>query len=805
MLQFILWYFLVSLLGVLTFPLAFRLLPALADRGYTLSRALGLLIWAYLVWLLASFGFIRNELSGWLLALILLTGLSWMAARQHGQDIKFWLRNNLKLVFSVEILFLLAFAAWAFVRAANPDITGTEKPMELAFINAILKSPTFPPHDPWLSGYAISYYYFGFVMTALLAGFTNTAGAVAFNLMLALIFALAAIGSYGLLFNLLSAYWRGREQTFNAAGFSFLSPLFLLIISNLQAVMEVLHRMGLFWTVAPDGSATSSFWSWLAIRDLTEPPTQPLGWLPDRYWWWWRASRVVHDFDLADRFTEVIDEFPFFSFLLGDLHPHVLAIPFVLLAASLALHLFLREEEAETKLLGFSIPFGWKDFGLYGLVLGGLAFINTWDFPIYFAITLGALLLRQVLKNGWNWQILEDVIKVAIPLGVISIVFYLPFYAGFSSQAGGILPNVVNPTRGVHLWLMFGSLFVPIFAWLFWLIKREALNPKTGWLFAIAIPTFLWLVSLLLSFLSAYTPLGQAFVASQGVGDVWQVLGLATLRRIEYSPALLTLVLILGFGLSYLTATKAQGQPAAGGRSPLSFILFLMLMAAVLVMTPDFIYLRDQFGSRMNTVFKFYYQAWILWSVVAAFGTALLFAEQVKWSGWLGRVLVLVVAGLGLIYPVLSLPNKTNNFAPYDGFNLDGSAFMQRYMPDDAAAIQVLKQLPLGVVAEAVGGSYSEYARMATFSGQANVLGWPGHEGQWRGGGEEMGNRQADMETLYSTSDWSQALAILEMYDVRYVVVGTVERYAYAVNEDKFAKNLREIFRQGQVVLYEVP
>ena len=94
----------------------------------------------------------------------------------------------------VEILFFLAFAFLAFVRAGNPEIVGTEKPMELAFINAILRSPTFPPHDPWLSGYAISYYYFGYVMTAMLAKATGTLGSVAFNLMLALVFALSAVG-----------------------------------------------------------------------------------------------------------------------------------------------------------------------------------------------------------------------------------------------------------------------------------------------------------------------------------------------------------------------------------------------------------------------------------------------------------------------------------------------------------------------------------------------------------------------------------------------------------------------------------
>jgi len=224
MLQFLFWYITITVLGLLTFPLAYRLLPALADRGYALSRSLGLLIWAFVFWLAVSLGISQNTVGGLLLALAVLVGLSawanWRAEPTPGttggvsarrftlQPVFDWLKANLRDIFSVEILFLLAFLALAFVRANNPDLTGTEKPMEIAFINAIIHSPTFPPHDPWLSGYAISYYYFGYVMTAMLAEITATVGSVAFNLMISLVFALSAIGAYGLLYNFLQAYWQ---------------------------------------------------------------------------------------------------------------------------------------------------------------------------------------------------------------------------------------------------------------------------------------------------------------------------------------------------------------------------------------------------------------------------------------------------------------------------------------------------------------------------------------------------------------------------------------------------------------------
>ena len=156
MVSFFAWYLLVTLLGWLTFPLVWRLFPALSDRGYTLSRALGLLVWGYLFWILASLGIVRNDSAGITLALILLILLVAWVARKYlfpqPVPIKSWVVTNTRLIITVEVLFLLAFAGWAFVRASNPNIetAGGEKTMELAFINAILHSPTFPPHDPWL-------------------------------------------------------------------------------------------------------------------------------------------------------------------------------------------------------------------------------------------------------------------------------------------------------------------------------------------------------------------------------------------------------------------------------------------------------------------------------------------------------------------------------------------------------------------------------------------------------------------------------------------------------------------------------
>ncbi|HLO18612.1 MAG TPA: DUF2298 domain-containing protein, partial [Anaerolineales bacterium] len=464
---FISWYILITILGWLTFPLTYYLFPMLAERGYTLSRTFGLLIWAYVFWLFASLGIAQNDPGGLLLGLVILAGLSGWVFVNCRTELVNWLRENRRAILATEVLFLIAFGLMAFARASNPEIftAGGEKWMETAFINAILHSPTFPPHDPWLSGYAISYYYFGYVMAAMLAKFTATSASVAHNLMLSLIFSMSAIGAYGLLYNLLTVYRQSKAKdqavrVLPALGGLF-APLFLLIISNLEGLFESLHRKGIAWTLNANGTATSSFWTWLNLKELTNPPAQPLSWIPDQFFWWWRASRVIQDYDLNGTAHEIIDEFPFFSYLLGDLHPHVLAMPFNLLAIAVALNLFLGGWRGKINLFFGELQISKIGFFTIALVLGGLAFLNTWDILFAAALIVFSYALTQARQAGWSWERIEDAFLLGIPIAITAFVMYIPFYVGFDSQAGGILPNFMWPTRGAHLWMMWGTLFVP--------------------------------------------------------------------------------------------------------------------------------------------------------------------------------------------------------------------------------------------------------------------------------------------------------------------------------------------------------
>ncbi len=879
MLSAILWYLALSLVGWLTVPLAYRLLPALADRGYAFTRALGLLLWGYIFWLLASLGLLRNDLGGLLFALLALIALSGWALRGISLDeLAEWLGRQRAVILAVEVVFLVSFAWMAFVRAANPEILGTEKPMELAFINAILNSPTFPPHDPWLSGYAISYYYFGYVMVAMLAKLTGALGSVAFNLGVTQAFSLSAVGAFGMLFNLLQArsarLARSTPQSPRRyLALALLGPVLILLVGNLEGFFEVLHARGLFWQPAQSGELSSPFWKWLDMRELSEPPAQPFSWMPSRYLWWWRASRVVQDYDYAGNWKEVIDEFPSFSYLLADLHPHVLAMPFAFLAMALTLNLSLggargrlgwlyrritgqsetyqqnpppqADQESGMKKEGVTLEINAPAFLLSAVCLGGLGFLNTWDFPFYLALFAGAyvLLLSRVTETGL-WDGFGEFVKMGVAMGVAGILLYLPFYLGFSSQAGGILPNLVYPTRGAHLWVMFAVMLLPLFAFLFSLWRYGAGSWRwQGFALSAGFGLLLWLLSALLAVGITLVPqVSGLFLGSLSAPDIRALLAESVARRLESPGGWITLLIVLGLTLGLIIKEikdKDAGDKGVGDRgmayrerdeemtkpsnpsplsphpSPLSpdfFVLLLILLGTLLVFGPEFLFLRDLFGWRINTIFKFYYQAWLLWGVAAAYASVVLLLSLRRLLGALYRIGLVLLLGMGLTYTVLGLWTKTNGFKPPQGYTLDGTAYLMSQSPDELEATAWLRSAPAGVVAEAVGGSYTVYARVSTLSGQPTVLGWDFHEVQWRGGSQLLGSRQSDIMRLYCARDWVEAQDIIRQYNIRYIFVGGLERSAYTpqtcpggLNEAKFIRNLPVAFKKGETAIYRVP
>ena len=842
MTDFFLWFIFINIMGWLAFPLCFSLCKKAGDRGYFISKVIGLLLWGYIYWIGNVFNLVGNNQSGAVTALVLLMLLSAYFIKKNGFSvITAWIKENRQIVIFHEALFLAAFLGWAIVRGGNPEISGTEKPMELAFINGIFKSPSFPPNDPWLSGYSISYYYFGYLIVAALMHLLGTVSGVAFNLALALTFALVASISSGILINLLVhkevklGLTIDRKRLRRILLVSLLAPLMILIMSNAEGFLEVLHSKGLFWDETGPAEYQSGFWQWLDIQDLRDGPMLPLDWIPSRMGgtWWWRASRVLTDTTAAGDSREIIDEFPYFSFLLGDLHPHVLAMPYVLLAIYIGFYMFQHPLEG---MKGKNSS--WKyilqpALWIIALTTGSLIFMNTWDFPIYFGLIALTFIVPSLQKNGWKKEVLIEFLQFVIPFGFACIILYAPFILSLSSQAGGLLPSLLYRTRMAHFLVMFFPQMIILTVFLTYKTagQKEVKGILKIFLYCVAAAIVAFLGALLVPKLSQQMPrllafLGdlagvdmqykvqnmlasnQSFLGIYGADSTGELIQMAVRRFIKYPLMILLLLAFITTGLFLLFWKGADTEDEQPGNmiednhnKADQYVLILVLLASLLTIFPEFFYLRDQFGWRMNTIFKFYFQAWILFSLASAYAVsslAYLPSRPRKTIYTIGAVLVI---GVGLVYPGFSIFNKTNSFRNIE-WSLDGNLFYKISHPEDVEAIEYLATQPYGTVAEAIGGSYSNYARVSRLSGYPAVLGWPGHESQWRGGAREMGSRQSNIQQLYETHDWETTRQILDQYDIRYVFIGSIERNQYQVREDKFANHMTIVFNNTDVIIY---
>jgi YYY domain-containing protein len=870
------WWILIQIFGLVALPLAFRLFRRLPDRGYGFSKALGLLLAGYIFWLLGVLGFLRNDNGGIIFSLITAATISLLLYRhphtpntQYPISLSYWLRANWKLVLFTEALFAFTFFGWALYRAYIPRImtSGGEKFMELMFLNGIQRSATLPPHDPWLSGYAISYYYFGYLIVSMLIRLSGVATAVGFNLGGALLFALTATGAFSLVYNLVAsdkgqgarARVRPLSGVFRpAVGVALLGVVFIVLLSNFEGPLEVAHWKGL---------GSEGFWRWLDIADLNQPPPDSTNnpsvatRLTRSGWWWWRASRVIFDYDLKDwprRYDETADpppharenisEFPFFSFLHGDIHPHVLALPYILLTLAASLSLFEAGSEISAGIPGTcvslqGIPVGQGKCGglgdesekipespnpgpfrlgnwelvLWALIFGAVGFLNAWDLPFLWAIAivayaLGRLTNQPAQRANQPTNILTNlrphlrpILTLSIVLAAGSLLLYAPFYIGFQSQASGVLAHVHSSTRLAQFGVMFGPLLVILIAFLAWGIVRAARQGTLAWRNGLWTAATLLLIALgilvVTALLIALSPHVRDLVAPGLAGEEPTSIALRYLSMRLSAPGVTLLlagmvgvavVLLLSPGFSRVT----------------QFSLILVAAGAGMTLLPEYVYIKDVFGVRLNTIFKFYHLAWVVWAIAAAGAiyTMLIAKDGLQpVARWLfGGGLALVI-GLGLIYPLAALPDRVKEFP--EAPTLDGTVYLEQFQPADYAATRWLSnyvQGPAVILETHSTGAYAYEGRVSTLTGLPTLVGWGHHEWQWRGNMDEQNKRYPVIQELYSTSDPQRTLTLLDEYDITYVYVGPLERNQWPESGlRKFDLLMDTVYEHDGVTIYK--
>jgi YYY domain-containing protein len=775
MLNVLLWLLAVEAMGLAVFPLCYFLFPRLRDRGFSVSKPLGILLIGYLSWILSVLHVLPSVQLTVAGLLIAVGGLSLWYAWGRRLEILAFARRELVVILAAEVVFLVMFFGWVAYRAIDPAISGTEQPMDFAFLNASIRSDVGAPEDPWFRGASISYYYFGYWMMGALSKLTGIASSVSYNLSLALIPALGAMGVFGLVFDMVRS--EGRLRYALAGGIA--AALLLVVVANLEGVLEFMRANGL---------GSGGFWDWVRIDGLDGAPSRLAeSWRPEEWLWWWRATRVIGDFGGGQVLDYTIQEFPFFSFILGDLHPHVMSVPFVVLFLTLCWSLLKAPAHV------------WRAFDIrsyaalvaMALSLGGLGFTNMWDLPVFSAVVLGVFALKTFsVRGAIDWRTAGQTLLNGGAVIALALLLILPYLVTFTGQVSGIAPVASATTRPFHMlvvWTLFFVAVTPFILAAFW-----QTTVRHGW-------ARLTNVSLLVGFspyvVWAFLHLERGGTSSELPGRLFHILPFAMLISIAVYCAL-------------WTAREDRSSPGK------AFALALSALGLLLIMGPELLLVDDSFGGafdRMNTVFKLYYQGWIVLAVASGFALYYWWSLRERTAGWKlllthlwSAVFVVLLAGAAY-YPLATA--ATNLALAPERPTLDGLAYINRFAGAEYRAIEFIREAagPDSAVLEAVGDDYTDFGRISSSTGVPTVMGWLGHEIQWRGATLPLEARSRDVETIYRTQDVEEARILLAKYSVDFVYVGSRERQRYgAEGLGKFATFMETAFSDGDVLVYRM-
>jgi YYY domain-containing protein len=747
----VVWYVAAQIFALVVLPIAFVVFRPWPDRGYLFAKPLGLLLVATTTWLLVSVNLIHFSFFAVLLALVVLTVVSYLTLRAIGDDLKVHLKANARRIVRMEVLFLLAYLAFLLIRSANPDLwhpwKGGEKPMDFAYLNAVVKSSTIPPYDPWYAGGYLNYYYFGQFMIASLIRFTGIVPSVAYNLAVPLLFALTVGGVYSIVSGLAELTLRAKR----VPAWSRKSPVyaglaavvFVAVAGNIDGLMQVLQ-----------GFSRTFFMD------------QPFGEFD-----FWRSSRMMAPGSDGNEITE----FPFFTFLFADLHAHLIAIPIAItaLAASIAAYLRIGRNRSRFESLAGLV--------VIGVLVGSLRTINAWDFPTQLLLTGGFLVGGQLLAA--NRPVIERlVIGVASTLlvAVVGHLVYLPFHANFELFNNGVVKNEF----ATDLWryIVIHSIFLlAVISWLVFM-WRERLSDALE--------------------IISNAPAGGSGLGAWRWHIVFVLVAAVTAALSASGFATISFTVIIG-ALMLATGTVAYRAGVSGSRYAWVAI-GMVVMAMALAAGVERFTVKDDIG-RMNTVFKFYLQAWILLAMAAAYFLWFL-ADAGKFSlsklraprgVWMGALSVLVVGVM--IYPVLGTRDRNAERFEYSGLGLDGMAYMETVVYNDHEgpltlkydldAIEWMQENIEGspVIIEGLSDQYRWGNRVSIYTGLPAVIGWDWHQRQQRVGyARTVSERRAEVDSFFNTSSMFAARAILDRYNVKYVYIGEMERAKYL--EDALAK-----------------
>jgi YYY domain-containing protein len=712
------WWAALLFIGLMYYPLSNVFFSSFTDRGFLLSKTIGLAVSSYILWLmsfikvlpvsrLACFG--AAAVPGILLYIHALSSRQRMKALLPDYDALQW-------IFTGESLFLFALCFWTYLRGFNPRIEGLEKFMDYGFLNSVLRSEYVPPKDMWFAGGNINYYYFGHYISAFITRLSGIKTEIAYNIMMAALFAFCMALSFVIAANLLKGF-------------------------GIKKKAQIIGGIISAFLVSLGGNLHSFFYGFLS--KFTEEG--------DKYWFPDATRYIGYNPETRDK---TIHEFPVYSFVVSDLHAHVINMVFVLSLLALLIAVFRKLQKRRPdnfdRLNIISEAFI-PELLLLGLLTGIFQMSNYWDYPIYLTVTLFTLFCAGIRQYGYNKTMINiSFIRFFIVLAS-SIVFALPFNMAFDNMAGGIrfTEDRTLPHQFFVLW---------------------------GYQLTLTIIFFIYIL---------YT--------EQNI----------KLKR-EYSKKRQKI-------RSEMTL-NARIQNVLD-KNPIEdvFAVILCVSAIGLLIIPEIVYVKDIYSAehkRANTMFKLTYQAFIMFGLAAGYIFIRIRRQSHRnWRITAAKIIAIIMIALPMIYPFYAIPSWYRHLDPERYEGLDGLAFMKKEHPDDYDLVIWLRENVQGqpAILEANGDSYSYYGRISMSTGLPTIQGWYVHEWLWRNDFNIVNERVEEVKTVYESVDIDMTRKILGKYQIKYIVIGQPERDSFPeLNEEKLLALGNVVFERPEVKLIEI-
>ena len=817
------WLVLIELLGLITIPVTLTVFRGLADRGWVIAKTMGMIALGWILWVLVSLGVISYTFTSiWIIiaTLTLVAGTLWWLSRRNILDAFRSCRNEIMIG---EILFLAGFATFVLLRMWYPDLghqfspvslsnTGAgrmgEKQLELAFLNAITRSQTFPPLDPFFAGGFINYYYFGYVIVGTLCKATTIAPATGFNLAIATFFGLV-VGT---------AYSIGRSVS-GSRLVGLLTVILLACIGNLNSLVQAVQDMQSATEIhsrIPFFGGVAEFASGLFQATVHGVPIPPFD--------FWGPTRLIPP--LGINFAE----FPLFTFLFGDLHAHLMALPMDLAVVALSLSVVragitnnkssnrssaiadLDPHRGFRRRLGTLLGSRILVAVLLGaFLLGAVEATNPLDFPTYLAVLTLGFVTVMMFRGKASWP--QSAATQRLRSGVIALgasalcaagalVLFPPLSQGYHPVFDSGLGTAISQVDAVRSGLLAGQ---PS-------LRGHALTQAVH--DAISTPLLIYweIFGLFLFLISTWA----VVILSMTICERHNTLHTHPRRSLIWAAMAVTVVaapsVVLAIAQLWLLAFLWLSAGAIVGIMTLrrhhltprtAWLCGLILLAIGLSTFPEVFYIRDYLSGslafRMNTVAKLYNQIWVLLALTSAycFGTLVTLTRRTQirrkfaktasghsdkghrrsGAGGLVRahpiwstIFAVGLAG-SLIYTfagTVARETYRQTWLPENSvpFTLDGMAFMKEAYPGDYAGINWLNAHVHGVpvILEADQAYYNWRSRVVQFTGLPTLLGGIYESAQRYP--DQVTSRQSVLEEIYGVTPATANRSIQAAFDI---------------------------------------